>query len=267
MIQIDNLCFSYDSIHPILKNISYQIPTGAKIALIGQNGSGKTTFVKTLNRLCQPQSGNILVDGESILNKSIAQASQLVGYIFQNPNDQIFQNSVEKEIQYALRRQKLSEEDIQKRTQEVLQLCDLTEEASTHPYDLSITKRKFVCIASVLAMHPQTIILDEPTAGLDQKEFALLEHILNVLHQKGITTITITHDMDFVAKNFDSLLVMVHGQIVFDGHPNDFFYNQKLLQEADIEPPLIVRLIQALSIDKKIINIDQAKAYFQGVYQ
>lgn len=262
MIQINHVNYAYDGVHPVLKNIDHTIASGAKIAILGQNGSGKTTLAKNINRLCQPQSGTVLIDGKSTKNATIAQVSQKVGYIFQNPNDQLFNNRVEKEIQYALYRQKLPEGEIQERTQAALELCQLTAVAQQHPYDLSITMRKFVCIAAIVAMHPNTIILDEPTAGLDQKERALLAHILDVLHDKQVTTLTITHDMDFVANQFNDILVMAHGQIVFEGHPTDFFYDEKLLKEAHIEPPLIVRLMQALAVDQKIITIDQAQAYF-----
>lgn len=267
MIQINHVNYSYDGIHPVLNDIDHVIATGAKIAIVGQNGSGKTTLAKNINHLCQPQSGTVIIDGQSTQNATIAQVSKQVGYIFQNPNDQLFNNSVEKEIQYALLRQKLSEAEIQKRTQTALELCQLTSLAKQHPYDLAITTRKFVCIAAIIAMHPNTIILDEPTAGLDQKERTLLAHILDVLHHQQITTLTITHDMDFVANEFEDILVMAHGQILFEGQPKDFFYDEKLLNEAQIEPPQIVRLMQALSIDQKIITIHQAQHYLQEVYR
>ena len=165
-IEVKDLTFAYPkSNNNALEHISVIIEKGEKVAIIGQNGAGKSTMVKTIDNIYKPTIGQIIIDGKDTAKMTTAQTAKMVGYVFQNPNDQIFNDNVVKEIEYVLRYWKLPEEEIIKRREEVLDITGIRPYIDIHPFDIPLPIRKFLTVAVVLAVDPDYVILDEPTAG------------------------------------------------------------------------------------------------------
>ena len=264
MIQIKDLVFSYDGQKNVLNNISLNIKKGERIALLGVNGSGKTTLAKNINRLLVPSGGYVMIDGENTKNHSIAEISRLVGYVFQNPNDQIFKATVWLEIAYALERQGLPRVEIDLHVSEAMKMSGLTGLEDVNPYDLPLSKRRFVTIASILAINPKVYIFDEPTAGQDIEEWKILLNILDILYKKGKTTITITHDMDFAAQFFQRLILMKDGEIIKTGSPKEIFCDESLLEAAGIKAPFVTRLLNKIAPEAEEYTIEGAAEFLRN---
>ncbi len=168
-IEVKNVTFSYpNSQVTAVENVSMTIEKGERVAIIGQNGAGKSTTVKIMNNIYKPTKGTVTVDGINTKNKTTAQIAPHVGYVFQNPNDQIFNDDVTKEIDYVLRYWKLSEEEIKRRREEAIDVTGIRPYLEMHPFDIPLPIRKFLTIAVVVAVSPDYVILDEPTAGQDR---------------------------------------------------------------------------------------------------
>ncbi len=257
-----NLVFAYPNDFVAVDDVSLEIKAGENIAIIGQNGAGKTTFVKMLNGLLRPKSGSITVDGENISEMTVAQISKKVGYVFQNPGDQIFNPTVYEEISYTPRYFKMSDEEVDRRTKDAAELCNISEHLNANPYDLPFSIRKFVTIASVIAMGVDYIVLDEPTAGQDlfglNQQRVIIEELIN----RGKTVITITHDMDFVIDNFQRVVVMANKKIVADANKKDIFWDFDVLERSSINQPYISMLAKKLGIGDKVITIPE---FIKGV--
>jgi len=256
-VQLDNVSFSYPNGLKAVENVSLNIKKGEKVAIIGQNGAGKTTTVKLMNGLLRPSSGTVYVNGEDIKDKTTATVSKKVGYVFQNPGDQIFNNTVYNEIAYALKREKLPEKEIDERVRQAAKICHIEEFLNTNPYNLPFGVRKFVTIGIVVANDCETVILDEPTAGQDLLGISWLEDIIHYLEEKGKTIITITHDMEFVIDNFERVVVMAHKNVIGDGTINEIFWNNDILEEAAIRQPVIAELSRRLGVGSNIVTIDE----------
>jgi len=200
----------------ILKNISFDIFKGQSVALLGKNGSGKTTLIKHLNGLYQPKQGKINFNGQCLIGKDPSQIAALVGISFQNPNDQFFQNRVEDELNTGLR---MVRKDYQGWLEQICHLFQLQGLLRSSPFKLSEGEKKRVAIASILAMKPQLLILDEPTAGQDGRSKQMLAKILEKLSQEGLTTIVATHDLEFAQAVANRWIILDQGKIVKDGPP------------------------------------------------
>ena len=214
--RIENLDFSYLADIPVLKNLNMKLdkrPT----AIIGQNGAGKTTLVKLLKGLLKPVSGSIYFHGEDISGKTVAMLAGNVGYVFQNPDDQIFKYNVMDEILFGPLNIGMDSERAKKEAQRALELTGLTGKEKENPYDLELYERKMTAIASVLAMDTDVLILDEPTIAQDWKGRQIIGGIIRSLSERGKLVIAILHDMDFVAENFERVIIMAHGQVLADG--------------------------------------------------
>lgn len=195
IIEFKNVGFQYPNGFSAVENVDFEICQGEKIAIVGQNGAGKTTTVKMMNGLLKPTSGTVMIDGMDTKNYTTAQLSRVTGYVFQNPDEQIFHNTVRAEIEFGPGVLGFDLEKIREKTNWAAELCGLSEHMDENPYNLPLSIRKFVTIASVLAMDEKILVLDEPTAGQDLRGIQLLEKILEELQKKGTTVITITHDM------------------------------------------------------------------------
>ena len=211
-------------------DISIHIKSGENAAVIGKNGAGKSTLAKMLNGLLKPREGDVLIGDMNTRDYTTAQISKLAGYVFQNPDEQIFHAAVEKEVAFGPKRMKLKKEEIKSRTEEALKLTHLLEYREENPYNLPLSQRKFVTIAAVLAMEPDIYIFDEPTAGQDMAGNQKLAEILRHLHRKGKTVITITHDMEFVAENCDKIIVMANNKIIRTGSPEEIFWDMEVMK-------------------------------------
>lgn len=255
-IRFEHVTFAYDNGFVAVDDISLVIESGEKVAIIGQNGAGKTTTVKMMNGLLRPKSGKITIFGEDSSKKTTATLSKKVGYVFQNPGDQIFNQSVYSEIAYSLKYLKMDKNEIERRVTEAAQICHLSDDLQTNPYDLPFSIRKFVTIASVVAMDADVVILDEPTAGQDLLGLLYQREIIGHLHQLGKTVITISHDMEFVIENFDRIIVMADKKIVGDANKRDIFWDFELLDKAALKQPVVAQLANRLGMKRKIITMD-----------
>ena len=255
-IIVKNVKFKYPNGFCAVDGVSMNIEYGEKIAIIGQNGAGKTTFVKMMNNLLRPSEGTIEVDGIDLSTLTTAQISKKVGYVFQNPGDQLFNRTVFDEIAYNPRYNKLPKETIKELVEDAAELCGITEFLDTNPYDLPFGLRKFVTIACVVAMGSEYIILDEPTAGQDLDGLRLQSKIMDSLIERGKTVIIITHDMEFVIDNFKRIIVMANKKIVTDSTAHDVFWDFDVLKTASLKQPSISKLGNELGITD-IVTIDE----------
>ena len=260
-IEVKNITFSYPgSLVTAVENVSMTIEKGERVAIIGQNGAGKSTTVKLMNNIYKPSKGTILVDGIDTKERTTAQIAPHVGYVFQNPNDQIFNDDVVKEIEYVLRYRKLPEEEIRKRREEAIDVTGIRPYMEMHPFDIPLPIRKFLTIAVVVAVSPDYVILDEPTAGQDLWGCAQLKTVMDYLQQKGKAVLTISHDMEYVAENFDRVIVMAHKNVIADGEKRDILYRMDTLREAHVKPPLSAQIARAVGIRDKILNLKELSA-------
>lgn len=257
-LEVKNISFSYPgSTVTAVENVSMTIEKGERVAIIGQNGAGKSTTVKIMNNIYKPTSGTILVDGIDTKDKTTAEIAPHIGYVFQNPNDQIFNDDVVKEIEYVLRYWKLPEEEIKRRREEAIEITGIAPYLETHPFDIPLPIRKFLTIAVVLAVAPDYIVLDEPTAGQDLWGCAQLRKVMDYLQKKGTAVITISHDMEFVAENFDRVIVMAHKNVIADGDRREIFYQPEILKEAHVKPPMCTEIARQMGLEKNILNMEE----------
>lgn len=247
MIEVKNVYFTYPSGVEALQGVSLKIRNGEFVAIMGQNGAGKTTLVKHFNGLLKPSKGNVLVDGINTRDVSVATLARKVGFVFQNPDHQLFSETVEGEIAFALRNFGFKENVIKRRVTWALNLLGLTQYRKTSPFMLSGGERKRVALASVLAWNPKILILDEPTIGQDygQKE-KLRQFILQMKAQKK-TVVIVTHDVEFVAECNPRVILMSNGKIVADGEARKILTSPEILEKAAIIPPEISRVFLELS--------------------
>jgi len=248
-----------------LKNINLQINQAEFIALIGHNGSGKTTLSHHLIGLLRPTQGKILINGTDIRDLSTPQVAQEVGFLFQNPDNQIFTDKVNEEIKFGLKNMRLDDEEIDKRVNSALEMMELTEYKNRHPHSLSRGQRQRLAVASILAMEPNIIVLDEPTTGQDRAHVnKFLQHI-EELNKLGKTVIFITHDMNIAARYSTRMIVMKKGEVFLDGPTRDVFSRTDDLYTTHIEPPIITRL--TLDMRKKgknipvMLTVDELRSY------
>lgn len=245
-IEVRNLWYSYTDGTLALSDINMEIYEGEFIAFIGQNGSGKTTLSKCLNGLFKPTRGDVIVDGLNSKNTPIVQMVRRVGYVFQNPDHQLFNSNCWDEIAYGPRNIELPEDQVKERVEEAARVVGLDEAYfGEHPFFLSKGLRQRVAIASILALRPRVIIVDEPTTGQDARQSLEIMDFLKRLNEElGHTIIIITHDMPIVAKYARRVVVMGSGRILADGETRDVFRMADVLAQTYLEPPQITQLAQ-----------------------
>jgi energy-coupling factor transport system ATP-binding protein len=255
-IELKDLRHVYPTGDEALKGVSTIIEGNEPVAIIGQNGSGKTTLVKHFNGILRPTTGDVVLDGESIKSRSTAKWSKDVGYVFQNPDDQLFLDTVRKELEFGPRQIGMSEERIAERIKVVSELCGLEDKLDEHPFDLTATQKKFCTVGSIIMMDPQVLIFDEPTCGQDVEGTERLCRIIRELKDEGKLCITISHDMKFVVKNFSRAIVLCKGEILLDGKMAEVFAQPEILSEAFVSPPPITRVAQQANFDETVFTID-----------
>ena len=219
--------------------------------ILGQNGSGKTTLVKHFNGILKPTRGEVIVYGMDTRTASIAELAKKVGYVFQNPDHQIFSRTVREEIAFGPKNLKLSEEEIDERVAEAARILKIEEYLDENPFNLSWGLRQRVAIASILSMKPEVLIVDEPTTGQDHKTGREIMEILCKLNKEGITIIVITHDMKLAAEYAQRAIVMKEGHILLDGNIRDVFSKIEVLKEAYLMPPQITQ--SSLKLCKDVV--------------
>lgn len=257
-IVLKDVSFSYPGGFLAVDHINMMIKSGENIAIVGQNGAGKTTTVKMMNGLLKPTEGDVLIGEMNTKDYTTAQVSRVVGYVFQNPDDQIFHSTVEAEVSYGPKTMKLDSEEAERRVAEALAITGMTNYKDENPMNLPLSMRKFVTIAAVIAMGTEVLIFDEPTAGQDREGNKRLSAILKTLHEQGKTVITISHDMEFVAANFEKVIVMATKHVVRIGTPEEIFWDFPTLKKAMLKQPYVSKVCNALGIKENIIDIECA---------
>jgi len=271
-IVVKNLIYNYPDGTRALNDINLEIKRGEFIAFIGQNGSGKTTLSKCLNGLFKPTRGEVIVDGLVSQKTPIVQMVKRVGYVFQNPDHQLFNNNCWDEIAYGPRNIQLEEEEVKTRVEEAAKVVDLDPYYfDEHPFFLSKGLRQRVAIASILALRPHVIIVDEPTTGQDFKQSIEIMNFLTRLNrEEGHTIIIITHDMPIVASFAKRVIVLGMGTILVDGTPQEVFSRPNDLARTHIEPPQITQFAQAVSelgFDKGTLSVNEMYDQFKTISQ
>ena len=254
--RIEKLDFSYLADIPVLEDLNMKLdqrPT----AIIGQNGAGKTTLVKLLKGLLKPVSGSIYFHGEDISGKTVAMLAGSVGYVFQNPDDQIFKYNVMDEVLFGPLNIGMDPEQAKKEAAWALELTGLSGKEKENPYDLELYERKMIAIASVLAMDTDVLILDEPTIAQDWKGRQIIGSIIRSLSGRGKLVIAILHDMDFVAENFERVIIMAHGQVLADGTAKEVFAQEEVLKKARLQKPYVMQLSEALGYEKSYLTVEE----------
>lgn len=268
VIEVKDMHFHYTDGTEALKGINLNIKAGEFVALIGQNGAGKTTFAKTLNGLLKPSSGYVKCGGiDTRKKKVIKELVKEVGYVFQNPDHQLFNNEVKKEIAYAPINIGFPMDEVEERVSEAAKVAGIDEKyMNMHPFFLPKGLRQRVSIASILALRPKVIIVDEPTTGQDYKQSIEIMNFLKDLNERyGHTIIIITHEMDIVSKFAKRLVVLCKGKILMDGGTKEVFSRPEILAEAFVKPPEVTQIAQALSdygISNDILSMDELMEQF-----
>jgi energy-coupling factor transport system ATP-binding protein len=247
MIEVENVYYRYPSNIEALSGVTTTIGDGDFVAIMGENGAGKTTLVKHFNGILRPTKGNVLVDGVDTRKASVAQLSRNVGLVFQNPDHQLFSETVEEEVAFALRNFNFEEKEIAEKVTWVLEILGLERYRKASPFMLSGGERKRVALATVLAWDPKVLVLDEPTIGQDYAQKERLRHFIVKINEKKRTVVMVTHDVEFVADCGPRVVLMSRGRIVADGQAKEILGNNSLLSKASVMPPQLMQLLQRLS--------------------
>ncbi len=247
MIRAEQVSYSYNGNGQTVSDLSFHIGKGEFVAILGENGAGKTTTVKLIDGLLKPTSGVMTVNGLDTAKSRVSERAKHVGFLFQNPDRQICQNTVREEIAFGLRAVwgKKETERIEERTQELLRVFSFT--GDEEPFSLSRGQRQQVALASVLAVKPAVLILDEPTTGLDYRECArIMDFIRGLNETEGTTVVMVCHDMEVVLDYARRALVMAGGRLLADGPIHQIFRDRALMERASLLPPQIIQLSSRL---------------------
>ena len=266
-INIQTLHYAYPGGVDALRGISVRIEAGEKVAIIGQNGAGKTTLVKHLNGLLQPTRGEVWIGDWNARQVTVAKLAARVGYVFQNPDEQLFCKTVGEEVAFGPKNLGFDPEKTSALVEDALQLTELTAKRESNPYDLSPTWRKMTALASILSMDTPIVIFDEPTTGQDAASVARIARIIARLRERGKTVITITHDIDFCAENFARVIALSQGQILLDGPAREVLGQETILAETFVEPPQLTRLGKRLGLSETVTSQDEFLAAYKNSIQ
>lgn len=270
MLEVKNIKYSYNSKYQALKGVSLNVKKGEMVALLGKNGAGKSTLFLHLNGIYEPDEGQVFIDGEELKydKKSLLKFRQKVGIVFQNPDDQIFAPTVEEDVAFGPLNLGLEMEEVQDRVTEALKRVGMEGFEKTAPHHLSGGQKKRVAIAGILAMKPEIMVLDEPTAGLDPQGVTNLSKLLNELNDEGITIIISTHEVDLVPNYANRVFVLVDGLLIDEGTPKEIFSRPEILKKANLKVPIITELFQELEAEgfdmenDYPLTVDEAKEKF-----
>jgi len=264
MISVRKVSFNYPDGPQVLHDVNLEVKDGEFVAIMGENGAGKTTLVKMFNGLLKPAKGTVAIDGVETKERSVAQVSRDVGLIFQNPDSQLFAETVTQELGFSLRNFGFSEDVIQKRVTSFLHLLDLEQYATASPFVLSGGERKRVALAAILVWDPKHVIMDEPTIGQDYLQKERLRNFITQLVSQGKSVVIVTHDVEFVAECKPRVVLLSHGTIIGDGPAEHILTDPKLVDQASLKMPQIAILMNNLpSADRsrEIIDVYSARDF------
>ncbi|HUT79671.1 MAG TPA: ABC transporter ATP-binding protein [Candidatus Bathyarchaeia archaeon] len=255
MIEFKSVSFSYDKKgRSILNDINLTINKGELVAIVGKNGVGKTTLIKHINGLLKPLVGEVFINGENIHKKRLSEMATIVGLAFQNPNHQLFAETVQKELEFGPKNLGMKEEERKKLSYVMAEQFHITHLLEKNPLELSGGERRLVAIASVLTMDQQILVLDEPSFGQDYHQKSRLGNYLHELTRKGITVLIVTHDIDFILEFIPRTIVLQDGRIVADDQSKNILINKLIVEESDLDTPILLDLQEELM--KNFVNFD-----------
>lgn len=257
IVEVKDLCYRYPHLDSnALDKINLKVFKGERVAVLGANGAGKSTLFKHLNGILRPHSGEVVLKGEAVTKKNIRTCRETVGIVFQDPDDQVLAPSVEEDIAFGPINMGLSRKEVETRVKEALEMVGLTGFEERAPHHLSGGQKKLVAIAGILAMRPEVIVLDEPTAGLDPLSSArVLELIMKMNRELGITLLLSTHDVDVVPYFAERVFVLHHGRLEADGNPDKIFNDPELLRKAHLRLPRVAEIFEMLQQEGLDVNI------------
>jgi len=237
LIILNELDYSYPNGTVALRKINLNIYRGELVGIMGMNGAGKTTLIRTLNGLIRPSKGTVNIEAENIETKSIGELSKKVGLIFQNPQHQIFSNTVKEEVEFSLNSLNLNKEEVRSRTIEVLKTFNLEKYRDRSPLNLSGGESKKLAIASIICRDPEILVFDEPTLGQDGKEISFFTNILKEERKRGKTILIVTHNIEFAMEYIPRTILMANGRIIADGVTKKVLTNQYLVEKSSLVLP------------------------------
>jgi energy-coupling factor transport system ATP-binding protein len=245
-VEVEDLWFAYPGGDWVLKGVNLTVRSGEMVGLIGQNGSGKTTLAQTIMGILKPGRGRVRLFGKDVTSQDLMERAVTVGYVFQNPDYQIFTKSVYEEIAYGLRARGMGEEEVRKRVEEIARMVGLSALLDEDPFFLPKAHRQRVAVASVLALNPKVVILDEPSTGLSPGETRALMDLARELNRRGTTFIIITHEMWVVAEYCNRVVLMSDGNVVLDAPTRKAFSMGDFIRKYEIEPPAVTEISRRL---------------------
>lgn len=270
ILQIKGLYYSYTNEKDTLNNINIDIYKGEKMAVLGSNGAGKSTFFLNINGVLKPKSGEIIYKGKMITKRDLNELRKNVGIVFQDADNQIIASTVLAEVSFGPMNLKLPKDEVIKRVDEALRYMNISEFKDRPPHYLSGGEKKRVSIADIIAMKSEVIIFDEPTASLDPLNAEMLEEVLNKLSSENKTMIISTHDVDFAYRWADRIVVFSDGMIIGDGTPLEIFTSEEILKNANLKRPVMLDVYETL-LKSNVLkgdeisypkNIDEFKTMF-----
>ncbi|MCL2163866.1 MAG: ATP-binding cassette domain-containing protein [Oscillospiraceae bacterium] len=273
LLRVENISYHYDNNYIALKNASVTFHTGEIVAVLGSNGAGKSTFFLCCNGVLRPQSGKIYYRGEEISKskKDIYKLRQAVGLVFQDPDSQIIAGSVESEVSFGPMNLRLPHDEVSRRVEEALAQMDISRYKDYAPHYLSGGEKKRVSIADILAMQPEMILLDEPTASLDPQNADVLEQIIRDLNRKGITIVISTHDVNFAYRVAGRTIVFMRGEIIADASVDEVFAQAEALELAGLKKPLLYEAFECMQANfpnmqgkRKPRTVEEFQAFVKG---
>lgn len=258
-LSTENLSFTYPDGTQALKNINIEIEKGEKVAIIGPNGAGKSTLFSHFNGLTEPTSGCVKIEDKPISfeKDELLKVRQKVGIVFQDPNDQLFAPTVKEDIAFGPMNLGLSYDEVEKRVEDALKMVGMENYEDKTPHHLSGGQQKRIAIAGIIAMKPEIMILDEPTAGLDPDGVEKVLNIMNQLNEEGMTLIISSHDIDMISKYADKIFVLYNGEIIESGNKNKIFSDMELLKKAHLRTPITTEILYNLKESGLNVNTEK----------
>ena len=255
VISVNNLTFVYPGGITALEDVDLEVRKGEFVAVIGQNGAGKTTLTKHFNGLLKPVKGDLWIDGINTKKSRTADLAHKVGYCFQNPDHQIFNDTVWNEVAYGPKQLGYKDGELDEAVNWALETFELTGVKDQHPFVLSKGERQRVAIAAVLAMRPSILVVDEPTTGQDYREAKRIMDLFKTFNEDGVTVLVVTHDMQLVAEYAKRTIVMGLNHILIDDSTNNVFSQVDVLQSTHLRPPQITHLGFELGFSDSVLTV------------
>ena len=263
LIKVKNLWHIYPTGNvTALQDVSFNINRGELIGVIGQNGSGKTTLVKHFVGLLKPTRGSVIIDGEDTKPLKVQQLAAKVGYVYQNPNHQLFARTVQAELEFGPTNLGVPKDEIAERVEQAIEFFGLEDLRDLHPYRIGFPLRKLVGMASIYTMRPDIFILDEPTTGQDNITTRKVYRLIEKLRDEGATVLCVAHDMILLAEVVERMLVLRDSELIMDGTPRQVFSDGTLMASTHLTPPQITRLSLRLfkdqhNLDDVVLSVDE----------